>query len=526
MHFFKKKLRKLFFKKITIYVYKVNFLDEILKFLKFNMTQNNSTESLAKQEAHAAWSKCLSIIGDNIPQRAFSTWFQPIVPVALVNSILTIQVPSQFFYEWLEEHYVELVGKTIKRVLGKEGRLEYRIQMQSNPQAQSGAAMRLPGSLHAKGNKGANLVNLTDKEDPGQIKNPFIIPGVRRIQIDPQLNDSQVFDNFVEGECNKLARNAGMHIAKKPGATAFNPLMIFGGTGCGKTHLLQAIGNKVRRLHPDKTVLYVSAEKFINQFIDHSKNKEINDFIHFYQMIDVLLLDDIHQFANAPKTQEVFFSIFNHLHLNGKQIVLTSDTAPKDLNGVQERLISRFRWGLHAEITPSDFDTRKAILKMKMKNEGLEIEEEIVDYIAYNVTENNRDLRGVIISLFAQSTLNKKEIDLNLTKSVLKNYVRTHSKELTIKDIQKMVCEFYDVDYDMMLSKSRKRAIAQPRQITMYLAKKFTNNSLKAIGEHFAGRDHTTVIHSCKSVENLLDTDPEYRERFEELEQKVQLAAM
>lgn len=492
------------------------------------MNQNNSNIPTTLIEAQNAWSKCLDIIKDNIPQKAFQTWFSPIIPAALSNNILTIQVPSQFFYEWLEEHYVELVGKTIRRVLGKNGRLEYRIQMQSTPNTKNNpATMQLPGSLHAKNPRNQNYVDMDYVvDDPLQIKNPFVIPGMRRVQIDPQLSDDQSFDNYVEGECNKLARNAGMHISQKPGATAFNPLMVFGGTGCGKTHLLQAIGNEVRRLHPTKSVLYVSAEKFINQFIDHSKNREINDFIHFYQMIDVLLLDDIHQFATAPKTQEVFFSIFNHLHLNGKQIVLTSDTPPKDLNGVQERLLSRFRWGLHAEITNPDYETRKAILKMKMKNEGLEMDEEIVNYIAYNITDNNRDLRGVVISLFAQSTLNKKEIDLDLAKAVLKNYVKTHTKELTIHDIQKMVCEFYDVDYDQMLSKSRKRDITQPRQITMYLAKKFTNNSLKAIGEHFTGRDHTTVIHSCNTVENLLDTDPDYREKFLELEEKIQLASM
>ncbi len=491
------------------------------------MTKTNSTSSLPIMDPVQAWEKCLSIIKDNVNLRAFHTWFEPIEAVALNNNILTIQVPSQFFYEWLEEHYVELVGKTIKRVLGREGRLEYRIQMQSSSQRQKPATMQLPGSLHPKSSRDSNYLNMDYVvEDPLKIKNPFVIPGMKRIQIDPQLNPNQVFDNYIEGDCNRLARTAGAHIAQKPGATAFNPLMVFGGTGCGKTHLLQSIGNEVRRLHPNKSVLYVSAEKFINQFIDHSKNKEINDFLHFYQMIDVLLVDDIHQFSGAVKTQDVFFSIFNHLHLNGKQIVLTSDTPPKDLNGVQERLLSRFRWGLHAEISNPDYETRKAILEIKMKNEGLEMSDEIIQYIAYNIKDNNRDLGGVVISLFAQSTLNKKEIDLELAKSVLKNFVKTSNKEINISDIQKMVCEYFNVDYDVMLSKTRKRDIAQPRQITMYLAKKFTNNSLKAIGEHFAGRDHTTVIHSCQTVENLLDTDPEYREKYLEIEQKVQLASL
>jgi len=491
------------------------------------MTSPKNTSTLPSADANQAWSRCLIIIEDNVNLRAFETWFKPIKAVSLHNNVLTIQVPSQFFYEWLEEHYVELVGKTIKRVLGREGRLEYRIQMESPVQKHQAATIQLPASTYPKNNKENNFVNLDYVvEDPLKIKNPFIIPGMKRVQIDPQLNANLIFENYVEGECNRLARTAGVHISQKPGTTAFNPLMVFGGSGCGKTHLIQAIGNEVRRLHPNKSVLYVSAEKFINQFIDHSRNNEINDFIHFYQMIDVLLLDDIHQLVGAAKTQDVFFAIFNHLHQNGKQIILTSDTPPKDLNGVQERLLSRFRWGLHAEITPPDYETRKAILEMKMRSEGLEIDEEVVQYVAYNIQENIRDLEGTVITLFAQATLNRKEIDLELAKRVLKNFVKTSSKEIGIDDIQKMVSKFYNLSYDDLLSKSRKREIVQARQITMYLAKKFTGNTFKGIGAHFNGKDHTTVIHSCQTVENYLDTDPVYRDRFMQIQQKVQLAAM
>jgi chromosomal replication initiator protein len=473
------------------------------------------------------WNKCLSIIKDNVNWRAFQTWFEPISAVDIKNNILTIQVPSQFFYEWLEEHYVELLGKTIKRVLGRDGGLAYRIQMENPARMQNPATMELPSNSHVKTRKEGNYVNMDYvMEDPMKIKNPFVIPGMKRVQIDPQLNPNLNFDNYIEGECNRLARTAGMHIAQKPGTTSFNPMMVFGGTSCGKTHLMQAIGNETKRLNPNKTVLYVSAEKFINQFIEHSKNGEVNNFIHFYQLIDVLLIDDIHLFVTAPKTQDVFFAIFNHLQQNGKQIVLTSDTPPKDLEGMQERLLSRFRWGLHAEISAPDFDTRKAILEMKMRNEGLEIPEEVVHYVAYNVQNNIRDLEGIVISLFAQATLNKKEVDLDLAKKVMKNFIKSSNTELKIEDIQNMVCEFYGLGYDTLLSKSRKREIVQARQITMYLAKKFTKNSLKSIGEHFAGKDHTTVIHSCQTVENLMDTDSEYREKLEEIMQKVQIASI
>lgn len=487
------------------------------------MIPTQSTPSI-DSESHEMWDQCLAIIKDNVSWQAFKTWFEPIKAVAYKSSILTIQVPSQFFYEWLEEHYVELIGKTIRRVIGRNARLEYRIQMDSGKRP---ATMDIKGNTQAKLSKDNNYIDMPLKvDDPREIVNPFTIPGMKRMQIDPQLNPNLTFDNYIEGECNRLARTAGIKVAQKPGATSFNPMMVFGGHGWGKTHLVQAIGNEVRRLHPNKSVLYVSGEKFINQFIDHSQNKLINDFIHFYQLIDVLLVDDIHLFVTAPKTQDAFYAIFSHLQQNGKQIILTSDTAPKDLEGMNERLLSRFRWGLTAEMQSPDYETRKAILEMKMQNEGLAVPEDVVQYVAYNIQNSVRDLEGAFISLFAQATLNRKEIDIELAKRVLKNFVKASFKELNIDDIQKMVCKFYNLEYNTLLEKTRKREIVQARQITMYLAKKFTRSSLKSIGDHFSGKDHTTVIHSCQTVENLLDTDTSYREKFLELQQKVQLAAM
>ncbi len=469
------------------------------------------------------WDKCLAIIKDNVPYQTFRTWFEPISPVSFENDILTIQVPSQFFYEWLEEHFVELLGKTIRRVIGKNAGLNYRIKMNSAPNP---ATMNLAGNIQQKAPK-SSFVDMPLKVDnPRDIVNPFVIPGVKRLQIDAQLNVKSTFDSFVEGECNRLPRNAGLHIAQKPGLTAFNPLMVFGGTGCGKTHLLHAIGNEIKRTSPNKTVLYVSAEKFVNQFMDHSKNNLINDFIHFYQLIDVLLMDDIHLFVNATKSQEAFFAIFNHLHQSGKQIVLTSDTAPNKLDGLNERLITRFRWGLTTEISSPDYETRKKILQMMMKNEGLEVPDEVVEYIAYNIQENLRDLEGAIVSLFAHATLNQKEIDLELAKQIVKNYVKTSSKELSIGDIQKMVCEFFNIPYDDLLTSSRKQNLVEARQIVMYLSKQFTNSTLKAIGNHFSGKDHTTVIHSCQKVENLLEVDEDYKEKFLEIQHKVKLSSI
>jgi len=469
------------------------------------------------------WINCLEIIKDIVEWQHYKTWFEPIKPVELKNSVLVIQVPSQFFYEYLEEHYVNLLAKTLRRILGKEAMLEYRIMVDSGNQQNKPLTMDVPAH-------GYKTYSNNEMDFPliinNPVKNPFVIPGLKKMQIDAQLNPVHTFDAFIEGDCNRVARRAGKTVAEKPGANSFNPLVIYGGVGLGKTHLAQAIGNEVKRLHQNKVVLYVSSEKFINQFIDHSRNNAINDFIHFYQLVDVLIIDDVQFFSKAEKSQDAFFAIFNHLHQSGKQLILSSDKPPKDLDGMQERLLSRFRWGLSADLQVPDYDTRIEILEKKMKNDGLEMPKEVVKYLAYNINSNVRELEGALISLLAQSSLNKREIDLELAKKVLRNFVKTSSKEITIETIQRMVCEYYDVPYDKLLQKTRKREIVQARQITMYLAKAFTKNSLKTIGEHFGGRDHTTVIHSCQTVKDLMDTDSLFRENVTELQQKVQLAAM
>ena len=471
--------------------------------------------------ADSIWNNCLKIIKDIVEWQHYKTWFEPIKPVELKSNILLIQVPSQFFYEYLEEHYVNLLAKTLKRELGKDARLEYRIMVDSG--SKTNGTYDLPAS-------GSKTFNHNEMNFPlvidNPVKNPFVIPGLKKTQIDSQLNPAYVFDSYVEGDCNRVARRAGKTIAEKPGSNSFNPLLIYGNGGLGKTHLAQAIGNETKKLHPNKVVLYVSTEKFINQFQDHGRNNAINDFIHFYQLIDVLIIDDVHFFAKAEKSQDAFFAIFNHLHQSGKQLVLTSDKSPKDLDGMQERLLSRFRWGLSADLQMPDYETRIEILELKMRNEGFTLPKEVVKYVAYNINTNIRELEGAQISLLAQSSLNRKEVDVELAKKVLRNFVRTSTKEITIEAIQKMVCEYFAVPFNKLLEKTRKREIVQARQITMYLAKSFTKNSLKCIGEHFGGRDHTTVIHSCQTVKDLMDTDTMFKENVMELTQKVQLASM
>jgi chromosomal replication initiator protein len=477
---------------------------------------------MKERTAQQVWNACLEIIKDNLSTQSFKTWFEPIKPVDLRENVLTIQVPSQFFYEWLEEHYVALLRKTIKRELGNDGRLEYRIVVENSSAPKKPSTVDYPN--YNTGFTENPEVSIPLFLQGSSIKNPFIIPGLKKINIDSQLSPGLNFDSFVEGDCNRLARSAGFAVAKQPGGTAFNPLVIYGGVGLGKTHLAQAIGNEVKQNFPNKTVLYVSSEKFTNQFFDAVKNNSVNDFVHFYQLIDVLIVDDVQFFANKEKTQEIFFHIFNHLHQNGKQLVLTTDRSPRDLEGMEERLLSRFKWGLSADLQVPDFETRIAILEKKMYKDGIELPRDVVEFVAYNINTNVRELEAALISLLAQASLNKKEVDLDLAKKIIKNFVKTISREVSIDFIQKTVCDYYNVSVDHLKEQTRKRMIVQARQLSMFLAKNYTKNSLKVIGKHFGGRDHSTVIHSCQAVQNLLDTDDEFREQVAEIQKKIQMS--
>ncbi len=467
------------------------------------------------------WNNCLQIIRDNIPAQSFKTWFEPIKALRLEGNILTIQVPSLFFYEWLEEHYVGLLRKTVKKQLGEEGRLEYNIVVEKSSNSKPFTTNMPSNGNGAEGKSQSMPMPVSLNKD---IKNPFVIPGLKKLQVDPQLNPNYSFENFIEGDCNRLARSAGYAVAGKPGGTSFNPLMIYGGVGLGKTHLAQAIGNEVKRTIPDKLVLYVSCEKFTQQFVDALKNNNINDFVNFYQAMDILIMDDVHNFAGKEKTQDIFFHIFNHLHQSGKQLIITSDKAPKDLSGLEERLLSRFKWGLSADLQVPDLETRMAILKKKMYTDGIELPTEVIEYVAHNIDNNVRELEGAMISLLAQSTLNKKEIDLNLAKSMLKNFIKNSSKEISMEYIQKLVCEYFEVPVEMVKSKTRKREIVQARQISMYLSKSHTKTSLKSIGAFFGGRDHSTVIYACQTVEDLIDTDKKFKAYVADIQKKLKMS--
>lgn len=470
------------------------------------------------------WEDCLKIIKDNINYQSFKTWFLPIKPIKLKDNILTIQVPSQFFFEWLEEHYIGLLKKTIRKELGPDGRLEYSIIMDNSEGDREPYTIKVPTT-----EKKATLNNAVampidlNRGTSKEIPNPFIIPGLRKIRVNSQLIESYSFENFVEGDCNRLARSAGFAVAQNPGKTSFNPLLLYSNTGLGKTHLSHAIGLEVKNTAPEKTVLYVTTDQFINQFIDSVKNNNQNDFVHFYQMIDVLILDDIHNLAGKEKTQDVFFNIFNHLHQNSKQIVLTSDKPPIEMKGLEARLVSRFKWGLSADLQIPDLETRMAILHKKLYTDGIDISNEVVEYLAYSINTNVRELEGALISLLAQSSLNKKTITLELAKQMIDKFVKNTSREISIDYIQKIVCDYFNIPLELINSKTRKREIVQARQLAMYFSKKHTKSSLANIGLHCGNKDHATVLHACRTVNNLVETDKQFRGFVEELDKKIKL---
>ena len=469
-----------------------------------------------KEAAEKVWSKCLEFIKDNITEQQFNTWFVPIVPVELEGNALKIKVPSRFFYEWLEENFISLLKSAMTFTLGVNSRLVYIVD---NPLTKE----QLPSTNRPELAK-QTLTLATETKDPG-LKNPFVIPGIREITVDPQLNLHQNFDNFVEGASNRLARSAGMAVANKPGGTAFNPLFIFGGVGLGKTHLAHAIGVDIKEKYPKKKVLYVSAEKFTQQFISASTTKDkekntLNDFIHFYQLIDVLIVDDIQFLSGKVKTQDAFFHIFNHLHQNGKQVILTSDKAPVDLFDIEQRLLSRFKWGLSAELQTPDYETRYKILENKFYNDGAEIGEDIIAYLAENIRTNVRELEGVSNSLIAQAAFNRKEYSIELAQSIIDKSVKNNKNDLTIDHIQQIIADYFNLDIESLHSKTRKRNVVQARQLAMFFSKKYTKNSLSTIGSQIGQRDHATVLHACKTVENLIETDRAFKKYVSDLETK------
>lgn len=464
----------------------------------------NSTINM-KAEHEKVWGECLAIIKDILPPQAFDVWFVPIRPLSIEDKMLTLLLPSSYFYEMLEDRYCDLLFMVLNRVIGSGAKLNYRVMMTNSGDA--------PTLVDQSGGRRQNA-------GQGQtVFNPF--QGHASKKVDSQLNHNYTFANFVEGGCNLLARSAGMSIAKQPGKNAFNPMFIYGGSGLGKTHLANAIGLEAERLNPNLNVLYVSANKFQTQYMEATRNNNSTDFLNFYQSLDVLIVDDIQDMASRTGTQNTFFHIFNHLHQAGKQLILTSDQSPNVLQGLDHRILSRFKWGLSAELDPPDFNTKKDILLNKVKAEGLLIPEDVVDYIAGAVTDNVRELEGVVSSLLAQSILINAEINLDLAQKVVGKIANTTSKVVNISKIQEVVCDYYNLEVNDIQTKSRKRVVVQARQVAMYLARKYTKNSLTAIGELIGNRDHATVLHACKTVAEQSEIDKELRQSLDSIEEKL-----
>jgi len=462
------------------------------------------------------WSDCLEVIRKEVDEQDFNTWFKPINPLKNDGDILTIQVPSQFFYEWLEEHYVPVLKQAIHQVLGPNGRLEYSVVVDSGNQKNPPLMVNYPNGNGMK----RNHLQPMNPNGAHEDYSPFSFKALNPQTVNSRLNPNYTFDNFVEGDCNRLARSAGVAVAKKPGTTSFNPLMLYGGVGVGKTHLVQAIGNEIKKNLPEKIVLYVDQNDFTSQFLNALQNHKIQEFQNYYLQVDLLILDDVQFLAGREKTQEMFFHIFNQLHQSGKQIIMTSDCPPRDLKGFQERLLSRFKWGLTADLQEPDFETKLAIIHNKMQSDGIEIPTEVAEYLAYSVDTNLRDMEGVLNSLLFHATLLKKDIDLELAKEVLKNIVKEIQSDVSVDFIQKTVADYFKVSLEQMKSKVKKREIVIPRQVAMYFCKRYTQLTLALIGQNFGGRDHSTVIHALESVEDMMKTDVNFKNSVDELTKK------
>ncbi len=470
-----------------------------------NLTDDTGVEEYEFKISVNLWNKCLEFIRDNVSKQVYKTWFEPIKALKWENKLLTVQVPSQFFYEWIEEHYYSLLQKTIQKILGNDTRLQYEIIVDDSDDTLESRTIKVPA-----------------------FRNPPVIQpslafssNVKEIELRTNLNNRYSFENFIIGESNQFASSAALAIAQNPGRTKYNPLVIYGNTGLGKTHLIQAIGNQVVRENGKSRVLYTTSDEFTSKFVNAIQNNKLNDFINYYRNVDVLIVDDIQFFAGKEKTQDNFFHTFNALHQAGKQLVLSSDKPPRELQDVDERLISRFQWGLITDIQQPDLEMRMAIIQKKSSDEGIDLPMEIVEYLARNIKSSIREIEGALITLIAMITFDKKQVTLNLAKEVVEGLIKPKNATITIDCIKEMVASYYNLTCEQIASKSRKQEITIARQMAMYLSKKFTQCSLKTIGSYFGNRDHSTVLHSCQTIEDFIGIDQLVRIAYETLSKRL-----
>ncbi len=455
------------------------------------------------------WSKCLEILRDNLSAEQFNAWFEPIVASSFEDNKLTLKLPSQFFVQQIEQNFFDLFSATLRRVYGNDVKLFYTYNIIEDTPSSS--------VTMAHDNSSVKLASQVARQAQ-QVPNPFA--PVELDDIDPQLNPRYTFENYCASMSNKLAVSVGKAIAEDPNCKTFNPMFVFGLTGVGKTHLIQAIGIKIKELRPRTRVLYTTARIFEMQYTTAVSKNKVNDFISFYQSIDVLILDDIQELAGKQKTQNAFFHIFNHLHQNQKQLIMSSDRRPSDMDGMVPRLISRFKWGMTVELYKPDYELRRSVLKMKAAQDGLALSDEVIEFIAQNVVESVRDLEGIVVALLAHATILNQEIDIELAKSVVGNTVKVNKKQMSFELIAETVSRFYNLDVQLLYGKSRKREISDARQLVMYLAKKSIQMSSTNIGQKLS-RDHATVLHACKQIEQRLSIEKKFRHEVEMIENEL-----
>ncbi len=480
-------------------------------------------------QAQNVWARCLDTVAGEVSSQAFKTWFAPLRPVSFSGGEgsgeveLLVELPSQFYHEWVAQHYGPLLDRSLSSALGRPGHITFSInEARATEQREEAPALRAasPAPLNTSGR-------------PGTAAPRPPVPSSARVQTDRAaaalpngpLNPSYTFDRFIEGDCNRLARSAALAIAERPGATSFNPFFVYGGVGLGKTHLAQAIANQVQATGAVEQMRYVSSEQFTTEFVQAIQSNRIADFTNYYRQMDLLIVDDIQFFGGKEKTQEEFFHIFNDLHQRGKQVVLCADRPPRDIKGIEERLLSRFQWGLSADVQMPDLETRMAILRHKADAENVDVPDSVITYVAERVTSNVRELEGSLIRLLAHARLQQRRITPEMAIDALRGLMRLEPTRLDAGAIQKLVASYYGIDLAKLLGKSRKREIVQARHVAIYLCKEHTAHTLKAIGDFFGGRDHSTVIHAVTTTQDRLDIEPAFRADVEAVVRKLRTAA-
>ncbi len=466
-------------------------------------------------DCKTAWENCLKYIQQQVTVSNYKTWFEPLKALKLENNQLTLEVPSKYFVETLETHYLETLSGALRSVIGPSARLQYSIRIVNNP------ATEIVETANAGSANGTKLSGGFDQTRGSDVINPFAMVGIKRYNFDPQLNTNYTFDTYIEGECNRLARSVAWAVAEKPAQTAFNPFFVYGNSGVGKTHLIQAIGVEIKRRDPQKNVIYLSANRFMRQYMDATRNNVVNGFINFYQMIDVLIIDDIQELSGKTSTENIFFQIFNHLQQNNKQIVIAADKKPVEILGMEERLLSRLKSGVVTAIEMPDYETRMKIIENKMAKDGIQIPNDVVRFIANNVTTNVRELEGSLVSLLATATLTHCDITMDVARKVVGSLVNKEQRDITVNYILETVCEHYGIETSSLQANTRKHEIVMARQIAMFFCKELTNTSLASIGKMLGNRNHSTVLYSCKAIANLMETDKDFNRQMKQIESKI-----